>query len=508
MQKGRYGSMKLKRIHRIYIIMGLFLIFELAGLFFNSGVVAGINSRADKLKVYATAQRDDATILPGDIFDRNGNVIVENGYTVNGDRYSSYIDGKAYSQIVGYTGSRILNPLADSADDVIGGRNAYRLMAFLDEDVWGKNGLYSTTNIDGTKGQSATLTIDHDLQMAVYNILCNEMSDSEDIGSAVVMDAKTGEILSMVSFPAYDFNDLDGAIEKMQEDESRPYFDPGFPVSYKNSEVPGSIFKVLTSVAMIDHEMENYTIENVDFTVDGYTCAATWTQEYPELDMESALAVSSNVYFAKAACELGADAFRETAEKFMLIEGNNDLSSDFGNIRYNWNLDVSENVLAQTGFGQGETEFSTVYAAMITQAIANDGKMMQPFMIQKLTDADGKVVYKGKSEMLSQATSKSTARQVAKNMRLAAQTACEVHEMWDVLETFDRYEVAGKTGTGENGDEDVTDNAWFISFAPANDPQYVVVVNQCRNHKFGFQMMPSVASIYEYLFESYGNQTE
>ena len=121
---------------------------------------------------------------------------------------------------------------------------------------------------------------------------------------------------------------------------------------------------------------------------------------------------SSNVFYAQAALELGADKLRETAEKFMLFEekdGDNCLSTDFGLIRYNWDLDVQEEELAQTGFGQGKTELSTVYAAAITQAIANDGVMMTPYLVKKLTDADGKVVYTGKAEMLSKSTSASTA---------------------------------------------------------------------------------------------------
>ena len=59
------------------------------------------------------------------------------------------------------------------------------------------------------------------------------------------------------------------------------------------------------------------------------------------------------------------------------------------------------------------------------------------------------------------------------------------------------------TGTGENGDEEETDNAWFVSFAPADNPRYVVVVNQIKTHKWGYQMMDTAAEIYRYLFEEY-----
>jgi peptidoglycan glycosyltransferase len=73
--------------------------------------------------------------------------------------------------------------------------------------------------------------------------------------------------------------------------------------------------------------------------------------------------------------------------------------------------------------------------------------------------------------------------------------------MPEVGEVFSRYNVAGKTGTSENGDVKDTINSWYVSFAPADDPEYVVVVNQCKtDNKKGFRMMPAAAEIYEYLF--------
>lgn len=518
--------MEKKRCSTIYRILALALTLELAAVFLNSGTVTGITPRADKLKVYAEAERDDRTILPGDILDRNENMIAETKYKmVSGEREDEekkervtvYSDGKAFSQLVGYTGSRNLNPNADMTEDVVGDRQDYRLMAFLDEEAWGDNGLYSTVDIDGTKGQSAVLTIDSDLQLAVYKALLEQMSDSEDMGSAIVMDAKTGEILAMVSFPSYDFNDLDHAKAEMLEDAADLSLEPAFPVSYKNSETPGSIFKVLTAVALIDHGMEDFTVENSSFTVNQWTCNAapynsgTLRVDLGDtIDLETALNISSNVYFARAALELGADKIRETAERFMLVENSSEeedttyLELDFGNVEYNWDLNVEQDILAQTGFGQGRTELTSVYAAMITQAVANDGKMMKPYIIKNLVDANGKTVYTGEKEVLSKATDKSTANKVSKAMRSTASECCNLHGLFEEKEVFDRYQIAGKTGTAENGDEMGSNNAWYISFAPADNPQYVVVVNQCKTNKAGYQMMPAVANIYEYLFETYG----
>ncbi len=531
-----------KRVKKAYRLLGIGLIAELLIVFLNSGTVQGINHRADNLKVYAAAEREDKEILPGNIYDCNENEIVvtdyqtitestEKGETERTVRTTTYAHGKAYSQLVGYTGTRELNPLADNTEDVVGNRRDYRLMAYLDETAWGENGLYSTVDADGTRGQSAVLTIDSTLQEYVYGVLSQEMSDSGEIGSAVVMDAKTGKILSMVSFPTYDFNNLAEARQQMMYDEENTNLEPGFPVTYKNSETPGSIFKVLIAVALIDHDMEDFKVVNVPYTVAGWTCQ-TYAYQSPtlsvgideEIDLETALNISSNVYFSQAALALGADRIRETAEKFHLIEnsfvdenqdGKDDrdghleeedqtyLELDFGNVEYNWDLAVEDDVLAQTGFGQGRTELTTVYAAMITQAIANDGKMMKPYVIEKLVDANGKAVYEGEETSLGKATSSATAHKVAEAMRSTAVECCNLHNLSSVKSVFDKYQVAGKTGTAENGDKEDTTNAWYISFAPADDPQYVVVVNQCKTHKSGYRMMSAVANIYSYLFENF-----
>lgn len=503
--------MEKKRARILYLILGLMLLVELGWLFYNSAVVPELNSRADKLKAYAIAERDNATILPGDLYDRNGTVIVETNYTTaegeqgqTAKRVTIYRDPLAYSQLVGYTGSRGLNPLADTVEEVVGSRNDYRLMAFLDEEgYWGYNPLYTTTGIDGTKGQSAILTIDSGLQEAVYDILQSEVDSSAEIGSAVVMDAATGEILAMVSFPSYDWSDMGTALKEMLEDEK---LEPWYPVTYKNPEAPGSIFKILLAVALIDHQMEDFTVENTSFQVNQWTCQArgysSGTLQVAlgdRIGLETALNISSNVYFAQAALALGTDALGETAKKFMLTEDSTYLACDFGYVLYHWDLDVSADLLAQTGFGQGYTELTTVYAAMIVQAIANGGEMMKPWLVRNLVDADGKTVYTGGPQLLSQATSQSTAEKVAEAMRSTAIEACQAHGLASVAEIFDRYSVAGKTGTAENGDDTV--NAWYVSFAPLENPQYVVAVNQCRTNKSGWHMMSVAAEIYQYLFE-------
>ena len=118
----------------------------------------------------------------------------------------------------------------------------------------------------------------------------------------------------MVALPAYDFNEKHKAIEQMIADSEKTILEPSFPVTNKNAEVPGSIFKILMSVALIDHGKENFTAENADFTLNGWECKAKSFNDDAisvnpgdTLDLHSALITSSNVYFAKEIVYLGLD---------------------------------------------------------------------------------------------------------------------------------------------------------------------------------------------------------
>lgn len=92
---------------------------------------------------------------------------------------------------------------------------------------------------------------------------------------------------------------------------------------------------------------------------------------------------------------------------------------------------------------------------------------------------------------------------MASYLRSTAKEACQLHGLSDVSAVFEQYQVAGKTGTAEIGENRELNNAWYLSFAPADDPQYVVVVNQCKTKKSGYQMMSVAAEIYQYLFDEH-----
>lgn len=358
--------------------------------------------------------------------------------------------------------------------------------------------LYETVNIDDKKGNTLTLTLDHQLQMKVKELLMKEMRVS-DKGSAIILDAKTGEILSMISFPSWDANDLDNSITKMNH---APMEEEAFyPITHKGGEVPGSIFKIIMAVSMIDNGLESFMAKDTEFNAGPAPIRNDYGSKDEIIDYKQALIRSSNVFFAKAALEMGGKSLTETAEKFMIGK---DLELDFGTVNSNWNLNPkSKSDIAYTAFGQGKTLFSTISAAQMMGAIANDGLMLTPYLVQTIGNEKNGEIYTGEPKELSQVTSKETADKVTEVLKETARSYIPAIEGRKNQEVFEKYSIACKTGTGERGDKEDSNNAWAVSFAPADDPEYVVVVNQCKTKKYGRHMLDTTAGIYRYLFEEY-----
>ena len=208
-----------------------------------------------------------------------------------------------------------------------------------------------------------------------------------------------------------------------------------------------------------------------------------------EIGYKEALVRSSNVYMASAALAIGGDRLTEMAGRFMVGK---ELELDFGTVVSNWDLD-SGNALetAQSAYGQGKILFSTIYGAMMAQAIANDGTMMKPYMVGAIIDQNGKCLKKGEEQVLSKAVSKRTARMIGGAMEEAARS----------YKMDDTYRIAAKTGTAQIGDADNRYEAWMVSFAPADNPRYVIAMNHCGTKNYGISLKKPVLELYGYLLQ-------
>ncbi|MCC9076540.1 penicillin-binding protein 2 [Litorilinea aerophila] len=318
-------------------------------------------------------------------------------------------------------------------------------------------------------GKDLVLTLDRTVQWIIRDELAQGLAQYRaEAGTIIVMAPKTGAILGMVNLPDYDPN-------RYPEMPQERFPNPAISAQYE----PGSIFKIITMAAALDAGlMEPSTVftDTGYITVGGRAIYNSNRMAYGQVTATDALARSLNVVTAQVAQLLGPDRFYQYLRLFGFGEATNiDLSGEInGLIKTPQDPHWSLSDLGTNSFGQGlaVTPIQMIRAAA---AIANQGRLMQPYVVQ--ARVDGETV---------QWTEPVTVRQVLQPE--AAQKLTEM--MVAVVETGNTkarvpgYRVAGKSGTAQiptpQGyvlDETIVS---FIGFAPADDPQLVVLVKMDR----------------------------
>lgn len=412
-----------------------------------------MSEQADEQKAKAKAKVYEKEYVRGSILDRNGSTIAWSE-EAGGKRH--YASSTADSSLIGYWSKKY------GTSGVENTMNAVLT--------------YSASDRKNKRGADVTLTIDQELQELAYEQI------SDFTGSAVVLDAKSGEILAMASSPTFSEETLEEDWEKLGKKE-------GVLLSnaFQNPVAPGSVFKVITSKGILENHLENETVEDEgSLRVNGQTIRNYNGTAHGTLDWEKGFVKSSNVYFMTMAIEMGGKKMDRLGKDFLLGE---EIKLDFTTLRSNWNMeDYEDNLVASTAFGQGNTEVTPLHMAMITQSIANDGQMNRPYLIQSVVNGKGKTEEEGKAETLKQTMEAETAEKLREVMT-------EAGNSYGL--SGDGYEIAAKTGTAQRGDG--TNNAWMITFAPADAPQYVIVVNRLKTKEIGKSLSPVVETLYRHL---------
>lgn len=354
--------------------------------------------------------------------------------------------------------------------------------------IYGTSGLESRFNDllthsdspeDNKRGADLVLTLDRNLQ----NLAFEQIKDIT--GSVVVLDAKTGEILALATSPSYNADKLEE--EWAQDNEKEGVF---LSNAYQNPVTPGSVFKLITSKAILEEGLEKKKVEDKGaLKVNGQTIHNYEGTAHGTLKWEDGFIKSSNVYFMTMALKMGGQRLDDAAKDCLLGE---EIELDFTTLRSSWDMDTADdNQVAATSFGQGNTLITPLGMAMITQSIANDGKMMKPYLIKEVRNGKGKTISKGETALLK----KTMKAKIAEKIRTAMTKAGESYDIDEIGEND--YKVAAKTGTAQRGDG--KNNAWLVTFAPADDPQYVIVVNRLSTKKIGKTLVPVVENLYEWL---------
>ncbi len=325
-----------------------------------------------------------------------------------------------------------------------------------------------------TSGNDITLSLDSEIQRAAQDTL------EGYTGACVVMDPKTGAVLALASSPTYnaaDFADLLDQSGNDPDNDSSALYNRATQALY----APGSTFKVVTLATAFENAIANEnTVYSSPASIDIGNAEVTnfGGASYGSITLSRATEVSSNTVFGQVGVQIGAGPLVASSEKFGF---NQDIDFDLPlTMSLMPNPDEMtewETAWAAAGEPVGEhsspagPQATVLEMALTGCAIANDGKIMQPYLVESIYDSNGERSYAAKAEKLSQAVSVDTANRVLSVLEGV------VTEGTGTGAAVDGAFVAGKTGTSENGAEE-EDSSWFLGMAGAdeNDPSVVIAI--------------------------------
>ncbi|MEW2166000.1 penicillin-binding transpeptidase domain-containing protein [Streptomyces sp. NPDC007084] len=391
-----------------------------------------------------------------------GDAITGSAQTKGGDlKYKrTYKDGGLYAAVTGYS-SQVYGAtqLEGIYRDLLDG-----------SDLQLKNPLDSLTNKRADPGDVVT-TIDPAVQKAGFEALGDKK------GAAVAIDPKTGRILGVVSTPSYDPTSISagdkGVWERLTKDPDKPMVNRAL----RQPLPPGSTFKLVVASAALESGLYGDVDARTD-SPDPYTLPNTHTvlrNENTSAPCENAsirvaLRYSCNNVFAKMAVDLGQDKVKAMAEKF----GFNDTKQDVPVRAYPsvYPSDMDKSSTALTGIGQFDVTATPLQMAMVSAAIANDGKLVSPHMVSQTSDADGNVLKDYDDDTQSERiVSSDTARQLRSAMRTVVEEGTGTNAL------IPGVTVGGKTGTAQHGEKNSkTPYAWFTSYGKSDSTGKEVAV--------------------------------
>jgi len=396
-------------------------------------------------------------LIRGDILSADGDVLASTVYGDNDELVRIYPMGEVFAHVVGYSTHGVLG-----IERIVN----FKLLE-CDDDIISKicNELTGVKN----KGNSVVTTLNTKMQKAAYDALGNQK------GAVFAIDAKTGEILALVSKPDFNPNSV---VHKWDELNSDNVDSPLLNRAVMGVYAPGSTFKIVTALEYLKENSRSYEEYSYDcygsFTYKGTTINCYHGQDHGELDFNMSFAKSCNSSFANITSTLEKNAFKNTCNQ-LLFDTELPMPFPYSESHTTISGESTTDELLQTGIGQGKTTVTPAHIALITAAIANGGILMQPKIISTIESVNGHVV--------ESYGNKEYGRLLDKN---DADTLCSL--MRDVvtdgtgkkLKNTKGYIAAGKTGSAEYSLDKTQSHAWFTGFGQdEKDTIVVTVVVEC-----------------------------
>ena len=311
-------------------------------------------------------------------------------------------------------------------------------------------------------GDNVVTTLNVGLQKACYDAL------GSNRGAVIVMEPSTGKILAMVSKPDFDPNTLAANWSQITGEGSDSVL---VNRATQGLYPPGSTFKLITMLEYLREHKNDYGqyhyICDGTYELGNNTINCVRTTAHGDVDLFSSLAVSCNCSFINIGLSLDLDRYKKTAEK-MLFNKELPTNLEYNKSRFVLNGESSEWDIAQTSFGQGKTVITPFHLALITCTIANNGTLMDPYLVSSVESTNGMIVKKFKEEKYDTLITEKEASLLKKGMEQV------VKDSFSWLFGGVEYTLAAKSGSAQYGTEGY-EHSLYASFSPADNPEIAVV---------------------------------
>ena len=388
-------------------------------------------------------------VVRGKIMSSDGEVLAQTNVSEDGTEERSYPYNNIFAHVVGYD-TNGKSGLESEANFQLLSSHEFFLNQIRNEFMGTKN-----------TGDTVVSTLNADLQTTAYNSLGDRK------GAVVALEPSTGKILAMVSKPDFDPNTISTDWDTLVSDETNSSL---LNRATMGQYPPGSTFKIVTA---LDYFRSRGSFNGFSFdcqgsiTKEGHTIQCYNGEVHGTEDFYTAFANSCNCAFAEIGTELGGASLLKTSED-LLFNQKLPLTS-YRKSSFTLNGSSGIPLIMQTSIGQGNTLVSPMHMALITSAIANDGVLMKPYLIDKVTNAGGDTVSTTEPTDYKRLMTSNEAALLGKLMEGVVQngTATALNGRG--------YTVAGKTGSAEY-DENGSSHSWFIGYSNIDKPDLVVAI--------------------------------
>ena len=449
------------QIRKIFVVV--LIMFAMLGLAVtNTQFISAPSLNADPRNVRTNlhaAEIDRGPIIVENTAIASSELDDDNHYTRVYDQGSLYVSATGYFSSVGYGSTGI----EAAQENVLDGQSQTLLGQRLRNLLTGEK----------RQGGGVELTLRASMQEAAAAALGDRK------GAVVALDAKTGAILALYSSPSFDPNalasrdagEVQDAYATLDADPKNPMLNRTISERY----APGSTFKVLTAIALIENGIANPDTRMdspVSTTLPGTNTevsnieSSTCGDGKPTLT--EAFARSCNTTFVIASEKLTTQQLTDVTKRFGF---GHEQEIPLTVIPSVFPADADSAQLAMSSIGQYTVQATPMQMAQVAQTIANGGQMMSPYLIKQIVDADNQTIRKTKATEAGRPISADTASKVTGMMQaVVSQPYGSGTPM-----ALPNVSVAAKTGTAETGEGDRA-NAWAIGFAPADNPQIAFAV--------------------------------